>query len=189
MTRAALQMVCLCSLLIFSSHTTGLTAAAAQGSRCISLDELNNRTDRFWKTHSNKLSFPQNLLQDARTCAQTAKQMRGDVSSRSLAPWRYSLNQDVDRFPREIAFAECVCQGCIINQHEDLSYNSVPVLAQLMVLKKTRCPRDPNKYVIKKDFIKVPVACTCAVPRLISSESASCPCTSIPRPVSEPQNC
>lgn len=71
----------------------------------------------------------------------------------------------MSRFPQEIAVAKCLCQGCIINQHEDLNYNSVPVFAPLKVLRKTRCQDDPSKYVVTKAFIKVPVACTCAVPK------------------------
>lgn len=77
----------------------------------------------------------------------------------------FSLDRDENRFPDEISFAECLCQGCIIKHHQEMVYNSVPVFAELMVLRKYRCPHDSNQYVVKKDFIKVPVACTCVVPK------------------------
>ncbi|XP_070766618.1 interleukin-17C-like [Enoplosus armatus] len=166
-----LKMISIGSLLIFndrtSSSSSSSSSSSAGSSRCISEDELNNRTDKFQRSYWDKLSVSKNLVpvRGPRTCAQTAKEIHGDLNNRSLSPWTYSLNRDVDRFPHEIAFAECLCQGCIINQHEELSFNSVPLFAPLMVLRKTRCPRDPNKYVVKKDFIKVPVACTCAVPK------------------------
>lgn len=74
-----------------------------------------------------------------------------------------SINWDADRIPPDISFAECLCKGCIINQKENLSYNSVQVFAQMMVMKKTKC--DDENYVLKIESLSVPVACTCAVPR------------------------
>ncbi|XP_070823589.1 interleukin-17C-like [Chaetodon trifascialis] len=165
-----LQMVLmfLWSLLILNSQPSSSSSSfsSAGGSRCISEDEMNKRVDKFQRSYWDKLSVHKNLQppRDARTCAQAAAEMRGDLCNRSVSPWRYSLDKDVDRIPLEIAVAKCLCQGCIINQSEELSYNSVPVYAQLKVLRRTRCQRDPDKYVLTKDFIKVPVACTCAVP-------------------------
>ncbi|XP_044060117.1 interleukin-17C-like isoform X2 [Siniperca chuatsi] len=155
------------SLLIFNEQTT----SSAGSSRCISEAQFNNRADRFRDSYWGKWSVSKNLVpeRDTRTCAQAAKEMHGDpsnlINNRSLSPWRYSLDRDVDRIPHDIAIAECLCQGCIINQREELSYNSVPVFATLMVLRKTLCVHDPNKYDVKKVFIRVPVACTCVVPK------------------------
>ncbi|XP_047196035.1 interleukin-17C-like [Hippoglossus stenolepis] len=143
------------------------TAAAAHvhSSRCLSPEELGKRTDKFQRRYWVKVGAPESPPQDARSCSKALEEMHGDVSARSLAPWRYRMNRDVDRFPPDIAFAECLCQGCIIDQREDLSYNSLPVMVQLMVLSRSLCPSDPDKYVITKDSIHVPVACTCVVPR------------------------
>ncbi|KAI3377279.1 hypothetical protein L3Q82_008489 [Scortum barcoo] len=77
-------------------------------------------------------------------------------------------DRDDSRIPHEISVAECLCSGCIVNQREESTYNSVPVFAQRMVLKKSRCPDNPNKYVVRRDVIKVPVACTCVVPKQAS---------------------
>ncbi|GLD55727.1 interleukin-17C-like protein [Lates japonicus] len=157
------------SLLIFNDQTS--LSAAARSSRCISEDQLNNRTDKYRKTYwdqliISKIKVP---LQDTSTCQQTAKEIRQEVNMRSLSPWKYSLDRDDDRFPREIAVAKCLCEGCIINQKEDMSYNSKEVFAQVMVMKKAQCKEDPKKYVVNKEFIKIPVACTCVVPSYTKS--------------------
>lgn len=76
-----------------------------------------------------------------------------------------SINQEDDRIPSTISFAECLCRGCIINQQENLSFNSVLVFAPMIVMRKTKCDDDPQKYVLKKKSLRVPVACTCAVPK------------------------
>lgn len=79
-----------------------------------------------------------------------------------------SCDINVARVPSEILFAECLCEGCLINQREDHNYNSVPVFSTLRVLMKTPCQDDPNKYVVTEHVIKVPVACTCVVPVYVS---------------------
>ncbi|XP_034385378.1 interleukin-17C-like [Cyclopterus lumpus] len=147
------------SLLVFNDH---LSAAAAAGgrSRCFSAEQVDRRR------HPGRPGLAVDL-QDARTCAQTAADTRGDLSNRSLSPWRYRLNEEDDRIPHQILFAECLCSGCIINRHEDLSYNSVPVFAPLAVLRTSPCPRDPNKFTVNKAVVSVPVGCTCAAPKYI----------------------
>ncbi|XP_056268991.1 interleukin-17C-like [Pseudoliparis swirei] len=154
MTRlVSLQMF---SLLVFNEHMS----AARSSSGCLSPEQLSRFQRRLW----GRMRVPANLL-DARTCAQTAADMRGDLSNRSLSPWRYRLNVDEDRIPHRIPFAECVCGGCIINRREDLSYNSVPVFASLAVLRKSPCPQNPKKFVLNRGVVDVPVGCTCAVPK------------------------
>lgn len=81
----------------------------------------------------------------------------------SLSPSR--VDQDENRLPRDIIVAKCLCQGCILNQKENNIYNSVEVTKQIKVLYTSRCTDDPSKYVLKTEFINVPVACTCAVPK------------------------
>uniref|UniRef100_UPI0037E9415D interleukin-17C-like n=1 Tax=Semicossyphus pulcher TaxID=241346 RepID=UPI0037E9415D len=150
------QMISIWSLLIQTS------SAAAGGSRCLSQDEVNQRVKTSpWE----KLNY-QNLLKETNlsSCADAAKQMRGEHRKRALSPWTYSLNEDQDRIPRQIAFAQCLCDGCIINQEVNLSYNSVQVKTWLVVLRKTRCEDETDKYKLKKELIMVPVGCTCVLP-------------------------
>ncbi|KAK2853631.1 hypothetical protein Q5P01_006292 [Channa striata] len=179
-------MNCLClqtiSLLLLSSQ-----AAPPRGVRCLSDTEVKARTEgflqRYWDTLRN-FTLLRPPPPERRTCAQLAKDVHGNVNGRSLSPWKYErtakicggdlrsasgsahrLNQDDTRFPHEISFAKCLCEGCIINGHEDLTYNSVLVYVKFVVMKKTVCQHDQKKYRIKKNVISVPVACTCVVPK------------------------
>ncbi|KAG7483473.1 interleukin-17C-like [Solea senegalensis] len=156
------QMVsCLGSLLLLSHRAS----SAADGSRrCISR--------RRWDKLSLSFSWPPPPppppgQENKRTCAQAG----GDASKRSLAPWRYKVDRDVDRIPPNMGFAECLCRGCVVNQREDLSYNSVPVTVQVTVLRRKQCPtnkhnkHNKHKYLLTIESIKVPVACMCVVPK------------------------
>ncbi|XP_042337486.1 interleukin-17C-like isoform X2 [Plectropomus leopardus] len=158
-TSAVLQLIYLGSLLIFNPQP----AAAAGRRRCIDADQVKRTEYRLQKMYQRKLP-ESNHLQDARTCAQAAAEMRTDLSDRSLSPWRYRLKGELDRVPHEITYAECLCDGCIINQREDMSYNSVPVFFSRFVHRRTLCPWDPNKYMLKREVINIPVACTCVEP-------------------------
>ena len=82
----------------------------------------------------------------------------------------YRIDEREDRIPAKILVAECLYEGCIVNKHEDKTYNSVPVLATITVLQKTVCPGNPRHYLVTVDSVTIPVACTCVVPRqMISS--------------------
>ncbi|XP_028258187.1 interleukin-17C-like isoform X2 [Parambassis ranga] len=154
MTCIRLHMVSLGALLLFSSGGSA---------RCYGPEQLRKRVDRFrtyWATVN--VTSP---LGDTDTCEKVAEKMQENLSGRALSPWGLRLDRDVDRFPQDIAVARCLCRGCIVDQRENWSYNSVAVFAPLMVLKKSPCPQDPNKFELRKKFIDVQVACTCAVPR------------------------
>ncbi|XP_047437027.1 uncharacterized protein LOC125005614 isoform X1 [Mugil cephalus] len=134
----------------------------ASSARCVDSDNWQRR-EKAWQLIKNQTSG--NATPDAkRTCDQAAREMSEDPSDRALSPWRLRTDRDDTRFPPEIYVAECLCQGCIIGQRENLSYNSVKVHASLLVLRKSQCPRDPSKYKLTKELIKVPVACTCVRP-------------------------
>ncbi|XP_031179370.1 interleukin-17C-like [Sander lucioperca] len=157
MTRwVSLHMISLGSLLFF--------AAAGWGSTCLSEDKLNKRVERFERTYWSNLSSYQKL-EGAQTCVEAAAEMRGAMNRRSLSPWKYNISRNDSRFPHEIAFAKCLCNGCIINGREDTSYNSVPVVVKLVVLRKTPCPWDKTKFVVKNDSEAIAVGCTCVVPK------------------------
>uniref|UniRef100_A0A3Q2UBS6 Interleukin-17C n=1 Tax=Fundulus heteroclitus TaxID=8078 RepID=A0A3Q2UBS6_FUNHE len=136
-------------------------------SDCVTEEQLRSREDRF--VRRSKV-YSVNAQSGNRTCAQVVEEMRKDPrrfteqSRRSLSPWEYKVDRDVERIPPEISMAQCLCEGCIINLREDHSYNSVMVKTQMTVLKRKPCPGDPKKYVVKKEIISVPVACTCVKP-------------------------
>ncbi|XP_051234429.1 interleukin-17C [Dicentrarchus labrax] len=156
MTWCSLQMISLGSLLLYQ---------ASSRSTCVSKEQFDSRAEAFLRAYRNTAELKVSAEPEPRTCEQTVEELQGDLNKRSLSPWRYSLNRSDDRVPHEIAFAECVCQGCIIDQREDLTYNSVPMLAPLMVLKRSPCPTDRDKYLLKREVIDIPVGCTCALPR------------------------
>ncbi|NXJ09669.1 IL17C protein, partial [Odontophorus gujanensis] len=39
--------------------------------------------------------------------------LRSEPHERSISPWRYRIDEDEDRYPRKLAFAECLCTGCV----------------------------------------------------------------------------
>ncbi|XP_022064383.1 interleukin-17C-like [Acanthochromis polyacanthus] len=134
--------------------------------RCVGEKELIKLQNRLQRRYWERLNVPQptSPQQRAPTCAQVSKELHEDTQSRSLSPWRYRLDRNDSRFPHEIYVAECLCAGCIINRHEDHSYNSREVFSHPMVLWKTSCPGDPSKYAVRKKFIRVAVGCTCVRP-------------------------
>ncbi|XP_078525730.1 interleukin-17C [Lissotriton helveticus] len=88
-------------------------------------------------------------------------------SERSLSPWRYRINEDENRYPKKLAFAECLCHGCINTRdgEESATLNSVVLEQTMMVLRRKPCPHSPATFTFEVDYIKVPVGCTCVVPR------------------------
>ncbi|XP_071397763.1 interleukin-17C-like isoform X3 [Centroberyx affinis] len=166
--------ICTGWLLILSDRTAAAAARNCSRKRCCSQTELEHFTAKFEKKyHREKFGIPRlgELRElephwDRQSCSsftlQTASQQLG---SRSLSPWRYRIDDEDGRIPRHIAMAECLCEGCIVNQREDLGYNSVPVRAQLTVLRKTTCPGDAQRFLITAQVVEIPVACTCVVPK------------------------
>ncbi|NXA18098.1 IL17F protein, partial [Ibidorhyncha struthersii] len=85
-----------------------------------------------------------------------------DVSSRSLAPWDYRIDEDHNRFPQVIADAKCRHSRCV-NLHGQLdhSVNSVPIKQEILVLRREQkgCHQS---YRLEKKIITV--GCTCVTP-------------------------
>ncbi|CAK6966366.1 interleukin-17C [Scomber scombrus] len=72
-------------------------------------------------------------------------------NDRSLSPWRYVLQTDMDYYPSTYAEADCLCSGCIVfkkeKPFETYDYNSVPVVQSKLFLKKESCGN--NTYHLK----------------------------------------
>lgn len=83
----------------------------------------------------------------------------------------HSIDEDVNRYPPKLAFAECLCSGCINvgTGQESLSLNSVPVYQSMMVLRRRPCRREDEEgtpgFSFEVEQMAVPVACACALPR------------------------
>ncbi|XP_023084574.1 interleukin-17C [Piliocolobus tephrosceles] len=101
--------------------------------------------------------------------------LEADTHQRSISPWRYRVDTDEDRYPQKLAFAECLCRGCIDPRtgRETAALNSVRLLQSLLVLRRRPCSRDdsglptPGAFAFHTEFIRVPVGCTCVLPRSV----------------------
>ncbi|NXK91002.1 IL17 protein, partial [Formicarius rufipectus] len=85
-----------------------------------------------------------------------------DVSSRSLSPWDYRIDEDPNRFPQVIADAECRHSRCLSPAGElDHGLNSIPIKQEILVLRREQkgCQQS---YRLEKKLITV--GCTCAMP-------------------------
>ncbi|XP_050167599.1 interleukin-17C [Myiozetetes cayanensis] len=95
--------------------------------------------------------------------------LRSEPNERSISPWRYRIDEDENRYPRKLAFAECLCSGCVDVKtgRETTSLNSVTIHQTMMVLRRKPCPHPAGLGLVtfEVDYIKVPVGCTCVLPR------------------------
>nr|XP_008507102.1 PREDICTED: interleukin-17C [Equus przewalskii] len=99
--------------------------------------------------------------------------LEADIHQRSISPWRYRVDTDESRYPQKLAFAECLCKGCISTRtgRETAALNSVPLHQSLLVLRRRPCAPDatgvpvPGAFTFHVEFIRVPVGCTCVLPR------------------------
>ncbi|KYO43067.1 interleukin-17C [Alligator mississippiensis] len=99
---------------------------------------------------------------------QLAAGAHSEANERSISPWRYRIDEDENRYPPKLAFAECLCNGCIDTKtgRETTALNSVLIHQTMMVLRRKPCPRDaPATFAFDVDYIRVPVGCTCVLPR------------------------
>ncbi|NXU48779.1 IL17C protein, partial [Turnix velox] len=109
-----------------------------------------------------------------RTCPslQLRAGLHTDANERSISPWRYRIDEDEHRIPRRLAVAECLCSGCVDVKtgRETTSLNSVAIHQNMMVLRRKPCPRSSNPALVtfELDYIRVPVGCTCVLPRTFS---------------------
>ncbi|XP_074769774.1 interleukin-17C [Athene noctua] len=94
---------------------------------------------------------------------------RSEHNERSISPWRYRIDEDENRYPRKLAFAECLCSGCVDVKtgRETTSLNSVAIHQTMMVLRRKPCPHPAGRGLVtfEVDYIRVPVGCTCVLPR------------------------
>ncbi|XP_058384584.1 interleukin-17C [Diceros bicornis minor] len=99
--------------------------------------------------------------------------LEADIHQRSISPWRYRVDTDESRYPQKLAFAECLCKGCISTKtgRETAALNSVPLHQSLLVLRRQPCAPDasgepaPGAFAFHVEFIRVPIGCTCVLPR------------------------
>ncbi|XP_021563074.1 interleukin-17C [Carlito syrichta] len=101
--------------------------------------------------------------------------LEADTHQRSISPWRYRVDTDEARFPQKLAVAECLCRGCIDARtgRETPALSSVRLRQSLLVLRRQPCSRlgtgspTPGAFAFHAEFIRVPVGCTCVLPRSV----------------------
>ncbi|KAG9463611.1 interleukin-17C [Eleutherodactylus coqui] len=102
------------------------------------------------------------------TCPQMNTLEQGKaLNERSISPWTYRIDNDESRYPQKLAFAHCLCDHCISSEsgRETSSLNSVLVKQTMLILRKRSCPYEATLSTFMLEYISVPVACTCSVPR------------------------
>uniref|UniRef100_H3AKQ5 Interleukin 17C n=1 Tax=Latimeria chalumnae TaxID=7897 RepID=H3AKQ5_LATCH len=94
--------------------------------------------------------------------------LKTDYNYRSLSPWSYRIDFDENRYPAKLAFAECLCSGCIDAKSKKWTnnMNSVVLEQSMMVLRRKVCPYRQKLFKFDIDYIKVPVGCTCVLPNV-----------------------
>ncbi|XP_053550938.1 interleukin-17C [Bombina bombina] len=89
------------------------------------------------------------------------------LHERSISPWSYRINYDENRYPQKLAYATCLCNGCLDSRSgkEINSVNSVEIYQTMMVLRRKPCPTNHKTFTYELEYEKVPVGCTCALPK------------------------
>ncbi|XP_071487314.1 interleukin-17C-like [Diadema antillarum] len=86
------------------------------------------------------------------------------MEERTLCPWRYVINNNPARLPRDIPYAQCECRECINPQTGDFSRDldfCRPVIHEILVAKRTgEC--ENGLYTYRRDVELIPVACVCS---------------------------
>uniref|UniRef100_A0A8D2LEV5 Interleukin-17C n=1 Tax=Varanus komodoensis TaxID=61221 RepID=A0A8D2LEV5_VARKO len=141
---------------------------------------LRSRTAR-WDRHSSLQLVPHLESEQASPRRQRRQPSQGcpdlklqdilnkEVNERSISPWRYRIDEDENRYPRKLAFAECLCEGCVDVKtgRETTSLNSVPIIQSMMVLQRKPCQHNGEAagFTFEVQYLDVPVACACVLPR------------------------
>ncbi|KAG8565263.1 hypothetical protein GDO81_012773 [Engystomops pustulosus] len=80
------------------------------------------------------------------------------IQDRSISPWSYRINEDLNRYPRQIVEAYCLCKGCVTSKESSMVsepfHKDIPVL-----YKSSKCKK--SRYVYKLRYIKVAHFCIC----------------------------
>ncbi|KAI5947321.1 interleukin-25 [Manis javanica] len=95
----------------------------------------------------------------------------GPLSSRSISPWTYELDRDLNRFPQDLYHARCLCPHCVNLQtgsHMDPLGNSELLYHNQTVFYRRPCPGEKDGYCLERRFYRVSLACVCVRPRVMA---------------------
>lgn len=118
---------------------------------------------------------PLSLCGAAMGCGQGRRGTPAEALSRASPAFPCSVDTDENRYPQKLAFAECLCQGCINTRtgRETAALSSVLLHQSLLVLRRQPCSSDatgvptPGAFAFHVESIRVPIGCTCVLPRVV----------------------
>lgn len=119
------------------------------------LDHELAQMDQLEITHNQYLNATRNAYSNNLSCERVQVTYSTPLQNRTLCPWEFVEDIDVNRFPPVLTMAKCTCARCFDN------YTCKPVLYSIHVLQK-QCIDGVNKWVRRPQLISV--ACTCSRP-------------------------
>ncbi|XP_074867902.1 interleukin-17C-like [Carettochelys insculpta] len=100
---------------------------------------------------------------DLKPCPVNVSQTSPHLRDMSTSPWSYRVNEDPQRYPRQLLEAYCLCEGCLVDRQEDRSGLSKPFLQEVLVLQKSGLCKG-GRYVYQPHRLQVAQFCICIFP-------------------------
>ena len=142
------------SVLQVMALVVAVRACSSSPSFVTALEHELSHLERVHVTHDEYLNATRNAYSHTQ-CVQTAVEDHTPLSERTLCPWEYVHNVDMDRFPPILTTAKCKCEKCLNAQN----YRCMPIFYAIDVLKKS-CFGDSFRWIRKTELIAVACACT-----------------------------
>ncbi|XP_012589438.1 PREDICTED: interleukin-25 isoform X2 [Condylura cristata] len=131
-------------------------------------------TEEWLKWNSVPASPPEAAsLADSTKANACSASEDGPLSSRSISPWTYVLDRDLNRLPQDLYQAQCLCKHCVslrTGSHMDPQGNSVKLYHNQTVFYRQPCPRQHGAhsgYCLEPKLYPVSMACVCVRPRVV----------------------
>ncbi|XP_053745253.1 interleukin-25 isoform X1 [Panthera pardus] len=127
-----------------------------------------------WLTQNTVLMTPPesaSLIHPLESCRASED---GPLNSRSISPWRYELDRDLNRLPQDLYHARCLCPHCVSLQtgsHMDPLGNSELLYHNQTVFYRRPCPGEQGTrdgYCLEQRLYRVSLACVCVRPRVMA---------------------
>uniref|UniRef100_A0A8C6FFH5 Interleukin 25 n=1 Tax=Moschus moschiferus TaxID=68415 RepID=A0A8C6FFH5_MOSMO len=132
-----------------------------------------NPTEEWLKWNSVLMPPPEttSLTHHPESCSSSKD---GPLNSRSIAPWRYELDRDLNRLPQDLYHARCLCRHCVsllTGSHMDPLGNSELLYHNQTVFYRRPCPGQQGArhgYCLEPRLYRVSLACVCVRPRVMA---------------------
>uniref|UniRef100_A0A0K0FPI9 Interleukin-17F n=1 Tax=Strongyloides venezuelensis TaxID=75913 RepID=A0A0K0FPI9_STRVS len=109
------------------------------------------------------------VVPEPKICSQPLEnRINSNVNGRSLCPYEYKINFDIDREPKYIKETVCLCKKS--RSHPNI--NCYPIKREMPVLKKVLCDITGERYEYVKAVQSITVGCHSALPRIQRPQQA-----------------